>query len=104
VKIWIAALLMSVATFGSSFAFADCFVPGRGLSYRAVNRDTLEIRDIGRLYRMRVGICTDLRWARRIAFRSFGSFVCENDDLLILDPFSNRVEDRCWIQDIRRLR
>jgi photosystem II stability/assembly factor-like uncharacterized protein len=84
-------------------AARTCFWKNSARSYYVTNRDTVRVSAAGGVYELRLSICPSLRFADRIAFDSFGSQVCPNDDLLVID-FQGRIEDRCWITDIRQVR
>lgn len=99
--------LFALTLLVSASAFANprtCFY-GRSVdSFQVRSHDTMDVRDMGRIYRVRLSFCSSLRWADRIAFETFsGSWVCRNDKVLTLD-FRGRVMDRCWITDITQVR
>lgn len=86
----------------STFASAnDCIQQSRIRGYQSNSPTHLTI-DAGRQdYDMTVSYCRELPWAHRIAFRSFsGNRVCRGDRLLILDNYSNRIIDECFIHHI----
>lgn len=90
-------LLASQASFAS-----ECVRPNQIRNFRAINDSTLvlEMRN-KQEYVMDVGFCSELRWARQIAFESFSSLrVCRGDRLLVLDGFSNYVKQSCRIYNI----
>ncbi|MEK7355347.1 MAG: DUF6491 family protein [Bdellovibrionota bacterium] len=95
------ALALLVST--SAFAAGTCFYGRTVNSFQVTGRDTMKVRDGGRLYQVRMNFCPSLRWADRIAFDSFSSWVCRGDKVLILD-MRGRVQDRCWIDEITRTR
>ncbi|MCB0349518.1 MAG: hypothetical protein KDD37_11830 [Bdellovibrionales bacterium] len=97
-------LILLLVGLTSSFAVADeCIQQSRIRSYRADSATSLMI-DAGRQdYHMQVSYCRELAWAQRIAFRTFSpSRVCRGDRLLVLDNFSNRVIQECFIHQIFR--
>ena len=105
---YIIAILVVFTGF-SAFAEEDsrtCFRANSIRSWRAIDRNTLEVRATRRAkYRIDVWSCFELQWSNRIAFRTFGGSnrVCRGDDVLVLDDFSNKVKDRCRIRNIERV-
>ena len=90
-----------LATAVSGQALAECFSANSARNFRVLNSRTVEVETAFReFYRLDIGFCADLNWARQIAFER--NFVCPGDDLLIVDDFNNQVIDRCWIQQITR--
>jgi Family of unknown function (DUF6491) len=94
------------------FAFAtiatanDCVPIQRIRDWRYSGRDTVEVR-VGRneSYLIRTVICPELRWADRIGFRTWPSrspWLCEGDELVILDSMRRREIDSCMIRSILR--
>ncbi len=79
-------------------ALAACFSANNARSFRIVDSRTVDIQTVfNRVYRLRVGFCWNLPYARKIAFER--SFVCEGDDMLVYSTPGSRP-DRCWIQVI----
>lgn len=95
---FVLAMMISQQSFGQT----QCFNSYDANRFRVLDSRTVDVETRWReIYRLTVGFCFDLQWARRIAFER--SFVCPGDNLLIIDNFNNNVTDRCWIQDITRL-
>ena len=97
-------LVLSILFF-SSFAMADeCIQQSRIRGFNS-NEETSLVIDAGRQeYQMTVSYCRELPWAHRIGFRSFsGARVCRGDRLLVLDNFSNRIIDECFIRRIEKI-
>ncbi len=82
----------------------DCFSTRHIRSWRAYDDRTMVI-DAGRYeYELNLGFCSELRWAHRIAFRSFiGDRVCRGDRVLVLDNYSNYVRQECYIHRVNKL-
>lgn len=95
-------VIMALALSSPAFA-ADCFSTFNLRGWKAINTDTLHVEAGRKTYELEVLSCTELPWAHRIAFDSFGSRVCRGDKVLVLDNFSNRVRQSCWIQKITEL-
>lgn len=101
----IAMFALTLLVSGSAFATAPntCFLGRMVDSFQVTGHNTMRVREGRRAYDVRTNFCSSLRWADRIAFDSFGSWVCRGDRILVLD-FRGRVTDRCWIDDITRVR
>ena len=78
-------LTMLIST--TAVAANDCFSSHRVRGYSTRGHNEIVV-DTGRQdYLVRVGFCSELPWAHRIAFDGFGSRVCRGDRVLILDNF-----------------
>lgn len=82
----------------------DCFSTRRIHSWRAYDDRTMVV-EAGRYdYELSLGFCSELRWAHRIAFRSFfGDRVCRGDRVLVLDNYSNYIRQECYIYNVEKL-
>ncbi|MES2964501.1 MAG: DUF6491 family protein [Bdellovibrionota bacterium] len=97
-------LMLSASASASVLAAGNTCFYGRSVdSFEVKGRDTLVVRDMGREYQVRLNFCSGLRWADRIGFESFSSWVCRGDKVLLIDAWG-RVQDRCWIDDITQIR
>ena len=100
-KFMIAVSFLMTLMFGAQ-AMAQCFSTNTTTRFRVVDYRTVDIQaSFGDIYRLEVGFCPDLRWARRIGFDHH--FVCTGDDLIIMPGHPSQPADRCWIQVITRL-
>lgn len=78
---------------------SSCFSPALNPRFQVIDDQNVLVEDrFGRIFHLELGMCWDLRWARRISFDR--SFVCWGDDLLVMAGNSHVVKDRCWIQNI----
>lgn len=90
----------------STPAFAsECFSKWGIRDFKYVGDYTIQVEANGRkLYNVKTIACFDLPHAMAIDFDSRGSSqVCRGDDILIVDQFTGRIEDRCMITDITKV-
>ncbi|MES3038612.1 MAG: DUF6491 family protein, partial [Bdellovibrionota bacterium] len=96
--------IIAVLTAFSSFGFANtCFYANSASSYEVPAPDTLNVRVGGRTYQLALSPCPNLNWANSIGFKTFSSWVCAGDQVIVYDNFSN-WQDRCWIDNIVQLK
>ena len=97
--------LVTVLLLLGSEAFAVCFSKREIRSFRAESRTEVLLRGrSNRIYEVTVNPCYELRFAERIAFRTWPSNsnrVCRGDQILVLDDFYDEVTERCSIRRIR---
>lgn len=82
----------------------QCFWANDIRAFRARDSHTLDVQSYsGIVYRLDVAFCWKLQQARQIRFDS--SYVCRGSDVYVFDGFGggNDFDNRCWIQDIRRV-
>lgn len=88
----------------TSTAAADCVFKRDIRGYR-VRGDNLILQALGREYVADVGYCSDLRWARRIAFDTFRpNWVCDGDRVLTYLGNTRYPSERCRIWSLERRR
>ncbi len=95
--------LLSTLVFASSAQAFNCFRPERQFPrHRVLNSNTVRVQALfGEVYDLRVGSCWELGWGgNEVAFER--GLVCENDDLYVVDRYSNKVVDRCWILEVTK--
>lgn len=97
------SFLVALVLLASQVSFAsDCFIERQVRNFKAIDESAVEI-DAGRNdYVLDLSYCSEVVWAHRIAFESFGGRVCRGDRLLVLDSFSNQVKQRCYINNITK--
>lgn len=79
----------------------DCIMTSQIRRFNALDEQTVEIHARKALYVMDIGYCSEVVWAHRIAFDTFGSpRVCRGDRLLVIDNFSDKVIQSCHIYSI----
>ena len=86
-----------------SFA-ADCFFQGAVSGFSANDETHMKI-DAGRnKYALEISYCSELPRAYQVGFESFmgSSRICRNDNVLVLDNFSNRVIQACRILSVTK--
>lgn len=96
------ALIASLLVFSITSQASECFFSNDIRGFRARDSRTVDLQSYsGIVYRAEVGFCWNIQQARQIRFDR--SWVCAGDDLIIVNNFNGGFEDRCWIQDIRRI-
>lgn len=84
-----------------SFAQRNCIRAFGNMSFRDATSSSLVLEMTRGDYEIQVFSCFELPWARRIAFDTFSpNWICEFDDLLVIDNFRDRVIERCQIKEI----
>ena len=97
-------LVLAILLVSSMASANECIMQSRIRSFNSNDPLSVTINAGRQDYFMTVSYCRDLPWAHRIGFRSFsGSRVCSSDKLLILDNFSNRIIDECFIRSIEKI-
>lgn len=94
-------LSFSIPAF-SAESRGDCFSKTAVSSFESHSPTELSVRSFRDYYQLQVSYCSELPWAQRIAFDSFSNRVCAGDRVLVLDNFSNRVIQSCYIFDITK--
>ena len=103
-KAFLVTLALTMVVGSTSFA-RDCIWKSDIRDFFSINDQSIELWTASGVFEVSTRICSGLRFAERIGFRTFprnAYEVCEGDTLLVYDAFGRTITNRCRITDIDR--